>query len=421
LNPPTSSLVLSRGVLACCLFDSDRCMAWAIEAGLDAAWFADAECRELWGECFKAYGNGSPIDAFRLIGMGKKPAWLDDSMDAASFTVLPGYIADLRRGWFRSHGRSVAGSLALKINDSDDPEASVAEAARELSNMLDAAGDDRPLDEIATALLDQWQARDDASMQTEITWPLLNMQHALGSVTDELIFLAAGESVGKTALALQFAGHIGYKSLHVALRSLESSKPKLVQRLIAQCGEVNTRHLRTGRPTTDEILAARAGVDRIKRLSQFVHINDRPATIEQLTAWGHTEKARGSKLLIVDNMKHVRSTRRFSSPVEEMRELSAGFKRLRDDVGLPVLVLHHTNAEGDVSWSRDIRRDTDILLIMSRDEGRSGESTADNDWCGHTVLIIHVEKNREGAAGFDLDANFDKATQTFKEVQHDGH
>jgi replicative DNA helicase len=155
--------------------------------------------------------------------------------------------------------------------------------------------------------------------------------------------------------------------------------------------------------------AARAAAEKIKSLP--IAIDDAGMTTDQIRAFGQMEKARGARLLIVDNMKHIRY-RSKGSTTEQFREVAQELKWIRDDLDMPLIVLHHLNKDGDVSWSDDIRRDADLLLFLSIDKS-SIPYTPENHWCGRTIINIDCEKARDGRRNFSVQSEFLPQFQTF--------
>jgi len=238
----------------------------------------------------------------------------------------------------------------------------------------------------------------------------------MGHLTDEIVYIAARESVGKTAFAVQMAVQMGFFGIRVAFASLESKRQKLVQRMIAQIGRVNTLDLKFkhGSPSALSFgfQRAREAGEKIKDLP--IAIEDCGMNIDQIRAFAQMEKARGARLLIVDNMKHIRHDGKSKSTTEQFRELALGLKWMRDDLDMPVIVLHHLNKDGDVSWSDDIRRDADVLLFLEVDE-KASRPYKPPDWTGQTIINVKSEKAREGRRGFQVQAEFLPHHQTFIE------
>ena len=124
-------------------------------------------------------------------------------------------------------------------------------------------------------------------------------------------------------------------------------------------------------------------------------------------------------MLVLDNTRHIRRGNSSESRVEWMGSLSARLKQLRDDTGVPLLVLHHAtkpNEHGkeDVSWSSDIRRDADCLVFLREDEERTTPYSGPDEM-GRCCVTFDVEKNRDGLRGVRVPLHFIKWRQAFAE------
>lgn len=91
----------------------------------------------------------------------------------------------------------------------------------------------------------------------------------------DLIIVAARPSMGKTAMALNFAQNVAKKGRHVAIFSLEMSKEQLTDRLIAAAMAVDSWKLAKGKLSEDEF--AKMG-DALETLSRSkIYLDDSPA------------------------------------------------------------------------------------------------------------------------------------------------
>jgi len=137
---------------------------------------------------------------------------------------------------------------------------------------------------------------------------------------------------------------------------------------------------------------------------------DNSITLEMIYAWAKSEVKAGSKLIAIDNSRHLRMTSEYKGDRSAFYSaISLTAKRIRDDFNVPVIMLHHTGREGQVSWSDDIEKDADIVLMLALEEELSTEKEC--------VVGCEVKKNREGFAGATLHAIFDKPTQTFRRYE----
>jgi hypothetical protein len=133
-----------------------------------------------------------------------------------------------------------------------------------------------------------------------------------------------------------------------------------------------------------------------------------PEACDQIEAWMRGEMRKGSKALIIDNMKHMDTGRAQGkkSTNEVFRELSLDIKGMRDRLGIPVIVLHHLNAEGNTAWSGDIENDADIVIKL---ENQSEQLDLE---C--MPIDASCTKNRDGKTG-KVALTFDKRAQRFIE------
>ena len=309
--------------------------------------------------------------------------------------------------------RSAQAALLSAYEDAEQTaEQLVASLTAELAGAVKVRTDDKPMSEIALDLVNEWE-RGEVS-KNALQWPLASLRGFIGDLTDEYIVLAAQPSVGKTALALQFAVYNAEAGRRVAMASLESSRVKIAGRLIAFVGQCRTLRMRQQRHATEKDYER--GRDAAARIGELpISIYHGGMTISQLRAWGYREKSKGATCLIIDNMKHIRPDKVFKNRFDQFAECSLQLKFLRDDLEIPLLVLHHLNAEDKLSWSSDIERDADQIVTMCKNEEMSCDPTQKNDWTGRSVIDVMTVKNREGGAGSTIKLLFDKPVQTFRE------
>lgn len=251
--------------------------------------------------------------------------------------------------------------------------------------------------------------------QKLLGWPLGVLQNYIGYVEQDVIYIGSKRSVGKTALALNWLASLAQGGTRIAMRSLESPTTAIIRRLVASMAVLDIRPLKEHTASEFQKQQAAAALERIKTLP--ISINDHPATIETLRVWAQHQKQEGAQILLIDNMRHIRPTREYKSPIELFRDHSLRLKWIRDDVKLPMVILHHTSDEGKLAWSRDIENDADIVLILERpnEPEDNADEQAWREWAANPMVYIGITKNREGRAGDKLAVYFDKTTQTFKD------
>jgi replicative DNA helicase len=265
----------------------------------------------------------------------------------------------------------------------------------------------------------------------EILWPTFErieeLQSSPGSVTGvasgfpdldnltagfqkgDLIIVAGRPSMGKTALAMNFAQHAAIdKEVPVAVFSLEMSKESLVQRLLCSEGRVDAGRLRRGRLQDDEYarLATAAG-----------HLNTAPIWIDDtpaITALEVRAKARRLAsevdlgLVIVDYLQLMTGPGNADNRQQEISAISRSIKAVAKELNVPVVALSQLSRApeqrtdkrpvlADLRESGAIEQDADVVLFVYREEvyrrpedlvDDSGESIE-----GKTDLIIGKQRN----------------------------
>lgn len=401
-------------IIGAILFTGDRAMSDLVRVGVTAEWFTAPEREQIFDTAMSLYAAGNPVNiasvADRMPSMDRQV--LEGYVaHHTSDAFLPAYIRDLetyhmlrRSQYLHALAAEELGKCTMEMGR--DMIAAHAAAVAEVGTATEKP---KKLDAIGIEMVDRWEAGNHAE---EIAWPIEAINQHVGPISDEYIFLAALESVGKTALACNMALSAARCGKMASIASLESKADKLVQRMIAIIAGVNVLALKRKHATPEQYEAARTAAKLLGTLP--IHISDAPMTTDQLTAWGRHEKRLGSKLLIVDNMRHVRPSQRYNSTVDQFRDMSVRLKWLRDDTGLPTVILHHLTDDGDVSWSKDIRRDADILLCMNRNTESSIVPSLANHWTERTIIDLEFRKNREGQRGITIQTEFVGKYQRFE-------
>ena len=162
-----------------------------------------------------------------------------------------------------------------------------------------------------------------------------------GFQKSDLVILAARPSVGKTALALNFAANAAKKyGQRVAFFSLEMSAEQLVQRLLSSETGINQQRLRLGDVKEEEwlMLMEAAGV-----LSEtLLFIDDTPAVsvLELRTKARRLQAEHGLDLVVVDYLQLMRGEGgRNDNRVQEISYITRSLKSLARELEVPLIAL----------------------------------------------------------------------------------
>jgi len=222
----------------------------------------------------------------------------------------------------------------------------------------------------------------------------------------DLIIIAGRPSMGKTALALNIAGHVGFDTkLPVAIFSMEMSSSQLAMRLLGSHGRLDQHMLRTGRLTDEDF----------RRLTRAMgELNDVPIYIDESAALNPLDlraRARrlhrqygGLGLIVVDYLQLMSVSGAGENRATEISEISRSLKALAKDLHVPVVALSQLNrgleqrpnkrpVMSDLRESGAIEQDADVILFIYRDEVYNEDSPDKG------VAEIIIGKQRNGPIG----------------------
>jgi len=425
------------------LIDGDA-VARAIESIDETVFYKEAN-RRIFRAMYRLYQRGEVIDAVTLSDDLKSASELEGAGGMAYLARLVDAVPTAAN--IEYHTRILRDKAVLRnlIESATDIIQDAYDApAGEVDDALDKA--ESRIFQIAQA-----SKRQGFVWIKEILWPTFEKIEALqenpGAVTGvasgfhdldnmtagfqpgELIVVAGRPSMGKTALALNFAQHAAIDGeIPVAVFSLEMSKEALVQRMLCAEGRVDSGRLRRGRLQDDEYtrLATAAG-----------HLNTAPIWIDDTPAINPIElRAKARRLaadidlgmIVIDYMQLMSGPRNVENRQQEISAISRSLKAIAKELNVPVVALSQLSRQpeqrtdkrpllADLRESGAIEQDADIVMFVYREEAyrkasdkfdEHGESIE-----GKTELIIG--KQRNGPTG-TINLYFHKSYTLFESV-----
>src|SRR3989441_9489016 len=228
-----------------------------------------------------------------------------------------------------------------------------------------------------------------------------------GLQPSDLIIVAARPGVGKTALGLNIAEHVGVRIRRpVAIFSLEMSKEQLVIRFLCAEARVDSAKLRTGFLSREDwpILTKAAGV-----LSEApIYIHDAPPppplALRPTPRPSHLQLA-DLALILVDYLQLMQIRGRIESRQQEISSITRSLKALAKELNVPVIALSQLSRAveqrkppkpqlSDLRESGAIEQDADVVALIYRDEIYNPEDSPDKG-----VAEINIAKQRNGPTG----------------------
>ncbi len=204
----------------------------------------------------------------------------------------------------------------------------------------------------------------------------------------ELTIIAARPSVGKTALALNFAYKAATrKQVPVAIFSLEMASELLVRRLVAAASNVELKKISTGVMTGQERAKVASAIKEVG--SAPIYIDDSPG-IKLMDIIAKSRQLQSKHpdlgLIVVDYLGLIQTgsgSKGNDSRQEEVRKISLALKGLARDLKVPVVVLSQLSRDvekrdtkkpmlSDLRDSGSIEQDADVVMLLYREDYYKG-------------------------------------------------
>ena len=220
----------------------------------------------------------------------------------------------------------------------------------------------------------------------------------------DLIVIGGRPSMGKTALGLNIAQHVGMELKEpVAIFSLEMSKEQLAIRMLCSEARIDSNKVRKGFINGKEDwskLTNAAG----KLTESPIFIDDSSSTtVLEMRAKARRLKLehKGLSLVIVDYLQLMRGRGGFErSREQEISEISRSLKALAKELDVPVIALSQLNRGveqrqikkptlADLRESGAIEQDADVIIFLYRDEFYNRETPEK----GKAEIIVAKQRN----------------------------
>ncbi len=222
-----------------------------------------------------------------------------------------------------------------------------------------------------------------------------------GLQRSDLIIVAARPSMGKTALCMNIAQHVGTKTNGtVGVFSLEMSKEQLVIRML--CGEsrVDMHKLRSGYLSEKDWAKLVQGVSDLSQAKVFIDDTPSISVMEMRAKTRRLKLEFGLDLVIVDYLQLMQGRGRFDNRNQEIASISRALKGLAKELNVPVVALSqlsrapegrgdHRPQLSDLRESGALEQDADVVVFIFREEVYN--ETPDNR--GIAELIIGKQRN----------------------------
>lgn len=231
----------------------------------------------------------------------------------------------------------------------------------------------------------------------------------LGLQPAELIIVAARPSMGKTALCLNMAQHIGLQTdSSVGFFSMEMSKESLAMRMLCSDAGVDISEARSGFIGEPEMARLRLSAERLGRARIFIDETPGLALTEMKAKARRQKLEHNLDILFLDYIQLMRGGDRFENRNQEMANISRSLKELAKELHIPVVGISQLSRApekgrkeprpqlSDLRESGALEQDADVVMFIYRKEQylSKEEKMQDETWKG--LALIDVAKQRNG-------------------------
>ncbi len=391
LNPHSSNAwkLAQVSVIGSLLIDPDPCAGLIFQRARSEQ-FSDASLRHVFEAARGLWNDNRKLDAVTILDaagsqyeellascMQQTPTaanvsdYLDILQRSARLDALRGAAYEILNAHSDTEAAAIYERMGQALRDTEDVEdLSWSECVHDY---LDRMNDKTPVDYLSFGIpeLDEYLTVDKGMF----------------------VILAADSSVGKTALALQFAYHMASTGKRVGFFSLETTKESLTNRLMAERQVADIRLPRSKKKALSRY-DFRQAMEAGQRSTEIpLRIIRRAETIEQIRS---RTISRRFDVIFIDYLQLISAEGK--NRAEAVTNISIQLHRMAQQLGVTVIGLSQITppdksrtsrlTKDDLRESRQLKHDADVIMIMSLcSDGPKG------------LRELNVDKNKDDRTG----------------------
>lgn len=221
----------------------------------------------------------------------------------------------------------------------------------------------------------------------------------------QMVLIAARPSMGKTTFALNIAENVAIKEKkNVLIFSLEMSKEQLANKLISSITKIDMHKIQTGMLDDSDLDKLAHGIGVLSEAKIFIDDTPNISISEMKAKCRKLKFSTNIDLIVIDYLQLMSGNSRIESRQQEVSEISRFIKALSKEIDCPVIALSqlsrapeqrsdHRPMLSDLRESGSIEQDSDIVLLLYRDEYYNKDSEYKN------IAECIVAKHRNGEVG----------------------
>lgn len=231
----------------------------------------------------------------------------------------------------------------------------------------------------------------------------------------DLIYIAARPSMGKTAVAIHFAKHAAKKGYRVLFFSLEMSDVSIIDRAILGETDINPTYWKNGQIGQESIALFESVMNQTKTWSITVSDKSsiRPDQVHAIA------KKESPDIIFIDYIQLMKPSpgSKYQNRNLELGSISHDLKAIAKDFNIPVVALSQLNRDidhrgskiptlSDIRDSGELEQDADVVIFPYRPEVYS------DDQQDKGVIQFIIAKHRNGETGI-VDARHNRYMNNF--------
>jgi replicative DNA helicase len=383
--------------------------------------------------------NDEPIDMLTVIEQMHKEGTLDEvggpafvgslTTNLASSAHLEYHAKIIAQKFLARELIRVATDIQTKAFDDKADVDDLLQEAEGLIFEVSQNGIKRDVQQVGNVLPEAVERMQNAAKQVGGMSGLPSGFHSLDKVTSgwqnsTLVIIAARPAMGKTAFVLSMAKNIAVDmGKACAVFSLEMSNVELVNRLISNVAQIDSKKIKNGQLEKHEWIQLDVAISKLQKAPLFVDDTPSLSILELRTKARRLVRDHGVKLIIIDYLQLMNAQgMNFFSREQEVSLISRSLKGLAKELDIPIIALSQLNrgvenrgasnaVDGkkpqlsDLRESGAIEQDADMVCFIHRPEYYKiyQDPTSGKDLRGLAQIII--AKHRSGATE-DIDLKF---------------
>lgn len=412
---PPQNIEAEQSVLGAVMIEQGALLK-AIEVVIPEDFYRESH-RKIFRSMLELFDKGEAIDLVTLTEQLERKNELDNAGGASYLAMLAGQTPTAANVWYHSKIVKEKAIVRALLKSSTEIAEKAYEDTLDPDELLDYA--EKSVFEISdkrvkSALVALKDAVKDA-MQTIAG--LYEKKEAITGVPSgfkdldeltsgfqrgDLIIVGGRPSMGKTALGLNIAQHVGIEMREpVAVFSLEMATRQIVLRMLCSEAAVDSNKVRRGFINrTDEWNRLTAAAGRLSESSIFIDDTATMGVLEIRAKARRLKMERGLGLVLVDYLQLMRGRGSFERREQEISDISRSLKALAKELDVPVIALSQLNRGvetrpnkrptlADLRESGAIEQDADVIIFLYRDEVYDKSKN-------RGVAELHVAKQRNG-------------------------